>query len=464
MNKDNKSLEKEMIFKRESAWNKYNDVEKRKIFDFAEGYKDFLSKHKSERLRVLYIEESLKSKGFKNIEDVNELREGDKVYRKFKEKTIIAGVVGKNKDLVQLVGAHVDSPRLDLKPYPFTESGDLVYLKSHYYGGIKKYNWLNQPLSMYGVVYDKEGNKKIISIGDDENDPVFVIPDLIPHLWKKQREKKAYEVVEGEQMGILVGNIPVNDDKIKEKFKFMALKALYDKYGITERSFVSADIQFLPSGKARDLGFDRSMVLGYGNDDAVCVYATLKAIEETEEPNHIAIAYFSDKEEIGSYNNTGATGPLLRNFIEEMRDKLGLDIPMYKIFMNSRAISADVTSAINPNFPDVHDIQNSSALGRGVSVEKYGGAGGKFGTAEASVEYMEYILGLAEKNNISWQTGEISAIDVGGGGTIGIFMAELGFDVVDAGPSNIGMHTPFDIVSKVDLYESYKLYKVFLRD
>jgi len=457
-------LEKKLIAKRESAWDNYDEKGKKKVFEFVEGYKDFLSKAKTERKRVKYVVESLRKNGFEEISKKKKLNKGDKVYKVFRGRTLVAAVIGENNERIQLVGSHLDSPRIDLKPYPLVEGGKLAYLKSHYYGGIKKYNWLNTPLAVYGVLHTKNGKKVEIEIGDKEGDPVFVIPDLVPHLWSKQREKKAAEVVEGEQMGILVGNIPVKDSKVKEKLKLMVLKILNEKYGIVEEDFVTGDLQFVPAGKARDLGFDKSMVIGYGQDDGVCVYTSLKAIESVKEPKHLAIAYFSDKEEIGSYGDTGAKGPLLRNFIEEIHEKLGISKSVREILENSNAISADTTTAINPNFPETHDSQNASVLGGGVSIEKYGGGGGKYYTSEAPSEYFQYVRSLADKNKIKWQTGEISVIDLGGGGTIASFLAHHGFNVIDAGPCNIGMHTPLDITSKVDVYESYRLYKVFLED
>ncbi|MFW6378688.1 MAG: aminopeptidase, partial [Nanoarchaeota archaeon] len=337
----------------------------------------------------------------------------------------------------------------------------LAMLKSHYYGGIKKYQWVNTPLAMHGLVTTKDGKEIHLDIGENENDPKFIIADLLPHLARQQMEKTGSKVIEGEEMAITFGSIPVNDDDIKEQVKFTILKELNDRYGIIEEDFGFAEIQFVPSGKSIDVGLDRGLVGAYGQDDKVCVYSSLQALLDITSPHHTAVGMFVDKEEIGSMGNTGAASMILHNFAYDYKRLTGIPIDVSTLLEMSESISADVTAAVNPNHKGVQDDSNASLLGYGVSVEKYGGGGGKYSTHDAHGEYMAKLRRLLDKNNIAWQTGELGKIDIGGGGTIGMFMSRYGMDCVDAGPSVLSMHSPLELVSKADVYSAYEFYKAF---
>ncbi len=452
----NEKLQEKIFLKKKSAWLSYP---KAKVFSFCEGYKDFLGKNKTERLCVQYLIKNLEKKKFKDISQVKKLKIGDKIYKNIKDKAILAAIIGK-KNTFNIVGSHIDSPRLDLKPNPVYEDSNLSLIQTHYYGGIKKYHWVNTPLELHGVIITK--NKKVnLAIGDKKNDPKFIIPDLLPHLAQKQMDKKGKEVIEGENLNILVGNIPVDDDKIKEQIKFTVMKELNQKYGIIEEDFICAEIELVPASKPTDIGLDRSLIGAYGQDDKVCAYTSLKAFLELKSIKNTAVALFADKEEIGSYGDTGAGSFMLKNFAQEIIIKAGWKTSSSLLLENSKAISADVTAGMNPSHKDVHDPTNVSYLGKGVSVEKYGGGGGKYSTHDASAEYMAEIRSMLDSNKIPWQTGELGKIDIGGGGTIAMFMSRYGMDCLDAGPCILGMHSPCEVASKVDIYAAYQLYKVF---
>jgi aspartyl aminopeptidase len=460
----NEELQKKLFLNKDSSWTKYDQKQNKEIFKFAENYKSFISESKTERLCTANVISILKKKGFKEISSFKKVKTNDKFYKVIKNKAVIAAIVGKDAHKFHLVGSHVDSPRLDLKPLPLVEDSNLALMKTHYYGGVKKYHWVNEPLSLHGVVFTKSGKKVTLCIGEKPEDPKFIIPDLLPHLARAQMERKADKIVEGEELNILVGNIPVNDDKIKEQIKFNVLKYLYDNHGIVEEDFVTAELELVPSQQPIDIGFDRALLAIYGQDDKVCVYTSLIALTETSNPAHTAVGFFVDKEEIGSMGDTGAASFILSNFAYDYVDLLPKKINVSKLLENSYAISADVTAGVNPSYKDVHDLHNASYLGKGVSVEKYGGGGGKYGTHDAHAEYMAYLRNLMDQNKIVWQTGELGKIDCGGGGTIGMFLSRYGMECVDAGPSILGMHSPCEVTSKVDIYSSYLLYKAFLKD
>ena len=364
--------------------------------------------------------------------------------------------------------SHIDAPRIDLKPNPLYEDGDaaLALFKTHYYGGIKKYQWVSRPLALHGIVYTKDGKKIDIRIGEDPDDPVFVIPDLLPHLARKvQGDRKLFEGIKGEELQLVIGNMPIEDEDVKQKIKTMILKILNDKYGITEEDFNSADIEIVPAAQPRDVGFDRSMVGAYGHDDRICAYTSLRAILEIENPTYTSIAFFYDKEEIGSDGNVGAQS----NFLEYVLAKVFSIIkPNYKhiefleALYRSKTISADVSAAINPIFKGVHDMKNAAKAGYGVVISKYTGHGGKYGASEATAEFMAELRALFAKHGVQYQVAELGKVDEGGGGTIAKFFSRYGMDVVDIGPGLIGMHSPFEVVSKMDLWSAYKAYKVFL--
>jgi aspartyl aminopeptidase len=457
-------LYEKITYNNKSSWLACDDKEKKQVFSFSEKYKDFLKSSKTERLCIENTIKILNKYGFKEISTVKSAKAGDRVYKNIKGKAVVAFIVGKNAKQFQLIGSHVDSPRLDLKPHPVLEDSNLALLKTHYYGGVKKYHWVNEPLALHGVIFTTEGKKIEIHIGDKEEDPKFIIPDLLPHLAKHQMERKAPKIVEGEELNILVGNIPIDNEKIKDQIKYATLKYLYEKYKIIEEDFTVAELELVPANNPMDIGFDRALIAAYGQDDKVCVYTSLMALIETKNPPSTAVGLFVDKEEIGSVGDTGAASFLLKNFAYDYKKLLKLSLDVSTILENSRAISADVTAGVNPNYKEVHDLHNASLLGNGVSVEKYGGGGGKYSTHDAHAEYMIYLRTLLNKNKISWQTGELGKIDCGGGGTIGMFISRYGMDCVDAGPSLLAMHSPCEVVSKVDIYSSYKMYKAFFND
>lgn len=459
----NEKLYEKIASKSKSSWLSYSEKDKKYVFAFCEEYKDYLNKCKTEREVVVYLKDKLLKNGFKNVLDVKTAKKGDKLFKVIKEKVVIAFIIGKNPESFQLVGSHIDSPRLDLKPSPLYEDSGLALLQSHYYGGIKKYHWVNRPLIIKGVAYTKSGKKIDFSVGKG-NEPKFIIPDVLPHLAKNQAKREATKVVEGEELNIVVGNMPVNDEKIKEQVKFTVLKHFNDKYGMIEDDFKVAEISLVPESEAVDIGIDSSMIAAYGQDDRVCAFAELKAILDIKNPKNTAVALFVDKEEIGSVGNTGAASNLLGIFAEQYSDMLGLKVKSQTLLENSKSVSGDVTCGMNPNYKDVNDPQNVSYLSFGVSIEKYGGGGGKYATNDSHAEYMQYLRSLAENNKIKWQTGELGKIDIGGGGTIGMYIAKYGLDCVDAGPCVLGMHSPCELTSKADIYETYKFYKVFFED
>ncbi|MGM5481411.1 MAG: aminopeptidase [Nanobdellota archaeon] len=457
----NQKLQEKMFMKKKNSWHSFSDAKRKKIMTFADKYKQFLDTSKTERACTTNIIKELKQKGFKDIASVKSAKPGDKLFKAFKNKSVLAIVVGKNTDEFRLVGSHMDSPRLDLKPWPLFEDASLAQMKSHYYGGIKKYQWVNTPLSMQGLITTKDGKELIMNIGEKDDDPKFLITDLLPHLARDQMQKNGSKVVEGEEMSITLGSIPVNDDDIKEQVKFTVLKELYDRYGIIEEDFAFAELQFVPAAKTIDIGLDRGLVAGYGQDDKVCVYTSLQALFDMTAPKHTALGMFVDKEEIGSMGNTGAASMILQNFAYDYKRVTGLKFDVSTLLENSQAVSADVTAAVNPNFKGVHDESNASHLGYGVSVEKYGGGGGKYSTNDANGEYMAALRRLLDKNDIAWQTGEMGKLDLGGGGTIAMFLSRYGMDCVDAGPSILAMHSPMELTSKADIYSSYEFYKAF---
>ncbi len=460
----NELLQKEICLEKKSSWLSFDESQKREVFHFAEAYKHFMGNSKTERLCIANVIQSLQKSGFKDISTLKTAKPGDRIYKNIKDKTVLAAVVGKNTAKWQLIGSHVDSPRLDLKPMPVYEDAALGLIKTHYYGGVKKYHWVNTLLSLQGVAFTKAGKKVVISIGEKENEPKFIIPDLLPHLAKNQMERKADKIVEGEELNIIVGNIPVNDEKVKEQVKFTVLKHLHDQYGLVEEDFICAELELVPVVKPADLGFDRSMVGAYGQDDKACVYTSLRGLMETKAPKHTAVGFFVDKEEIGSPGDTGAAGALLETFAFDYVSLMGLKIKVNELLEHSNALSADVTAGQDPNYKDVHDPTNVSYLGKGVSIEKYGGAGGKYYPQDASAEYMSYIRGILDRNKISWQTGELGKIDLGGGGTIGMYIAKYGLNCLDAGPCVLGMHSTCEVTSKADLYSAYLFYKAFFSE
>ncbi len=455
--KKSKVKDKSLSFNRQSGWLRINDKVKKEIFKFGDEYKHFLNTCKIEREVVDFIKEKAISHGFKDINQVKNLKKGDKVFYEVNSKSIYLATIGAPQ--LRIVVSHVDSPRLDLKPLPLIEdsTAGLAMLKTHYYGGIKKYQWVNIPLAIHGVIITKKGKIKV-SIGDEDDDKTFVISDLLPHLAQKQMEKTGKEIIDGENLSVIFGNIPIRNKGVKANI----LNMLNEKYGIVEEDLVSAELEVVPAFKAKDVGFDKSMIGAYGNDDRSCAFALLSAMLNLKNAQDTALALFVDKEEIGSEGNTSAQSMHLLNFIEIISEKASWNKRTNELLTNGEAISADVTSAYDPNYSDVFDKNNSSYLSRGVSIEKYNGSGGKYYSNDANAEFFFKIRELANKHKIIWQTGEIGKIDIGGGGTVAVFLAKLGLEIIDAGIPVLGMHSPYEIISKLDLYSAYQLYKVFL--
>lgn len=463
-------LSEKLLIAPKSAWEKISDEEFKVTFDLCERYKSFLNKAKTEREFAEETEKLAKKKGYISIEELinsnTRLQPGMKVYCVGRNKTVVLAIIGEEtfESGVNIIGAHIDSPRIDLKPNPMYEANDMVFLKTHYYGGIKKYQWVTIPLAMHGVIVKRDGSMVNVTIGEDENDPVFTITDILPHLAAEQMQKKMSEGITGEGLNILSGSIPYKDNKVKDKVKLNILNMLNEKYGIVEEDFLSAELELVPKFNAVDVGFDKSMIGSYGQDDRVCAYAALEAIFDTDKVKRTAVCILSDKEEIGSMGNTGAQSSFFVNFLADL---CSLSVENYNDLMlrrclsNSKMLSADVNAAIDPTFENVFDKKNSSFLGRGIVLQKYTGARGKSGASDANAEFVGEIRKLFNDNNIVWQTAELGKVDQGGGGTIAQFIANLNVDVIDCGVAVLSMHSPFEITSKVDVYMSYKAYKAF---
>ena len=461
----NANQRKELLNEKKSGWLETDNEKFRKIFEFCNGYMEFLNHSKIEREFAENARKLAEENGFRDINKVDTLETGDKVYFVNREKSVYLAVIGEQKleNGLHIVGAHIDSPRLDLKPNPLYEDGELAYFNTHYYGGIKKYQWTTIPLSIHGVIIKANGEKIIVNIGEDENDPIFTITDLLPHLAKDQESKRLREAIEGENLDLLVGSIPILDDDSKQKVKLNILKILNEKYGITEKDFVSSELELVPAFKARSLGLDYGMVAAYGQDDKVCSYTALKALMEIERPQKTAICILSDKEEIGSMGNTGMESHVFDYFISELLNKTGENRTnlLDKVFCFSKMLSADVDAGFDPLYASVSDRHNAGYLGKGISLNKYTGARGKSGASDANAEYVAWVRNVLEKNDIKYQVAELGKVDVGGGGTIAYILANKGVDVIDCGIPLLSMHSPYEVTSKFDIYSAYRTYKSF---
>lgn len=451
-----------------TVWEKLNDSQKDELMQFNKEYIDFLSVSKTERAFVNNSIALVEKAGFKNLSEVTELKPGDKVYSTNKGKNILAFIIGKEpiRNGLNLLGAHIDSPRTDLKQHPLYESNGLVLLDTHYYGGIKKYQWVARPMALVGVVVKKDGTVIDINIGDDDNDPVVGISDLLIHLAADQMSKTGAKVVEGEALDVLVGSIPKKDTE-KDPVKAYILDLLKEKYDIEEDDFISSEIEVVPAGKARDYGLDRSMVMGYGHDDKVCAYTSLRAVLDFEgTPDRTACAILVDKEEIGSVGNTGMQSAYFDHVIAKMlamQNESSL-VAFNDTMDNSRMLSSDVSAAFDPLYPEVMETKNASFFGKGICFNKYTGSRGKGGSNDANAEYMAKIREIMDENDCYFQTCELGKVDVGGGGTIAYIMANKNMDVIDAGIAVQNMHAPCEVVSKADVYEAYRAYIAFLKD
>ena len=449
-----------------NTWEKYKD-NLNEVMEYNEGYKDYISKNKTERACVKDSIRLAKEKGFKPLDSFETLKPGDKVYVNNRDKNIALFVIG-NKPLTEgmrILGAHIDSPRMDLKQNPLYESEGFVLADTHYYGGVKKYQWVTIPLSLYGVVAKKDGTVVDVVIGEDDNDPVVGISDLLIHLAAEQLDKKAAKVIEGENLDVTLGNMPLVGEE-KDAVKANILKLLKDKYDIEEEDFVSAEIEVVPSGKARDYGLDRSMIAGYGHDDRVCAYTSLTAILDMDVCDYTCCTILVDKEEIGSVGATGAQSLFFENTVGEMLVKMGIDsfVQTRLILSRSKMLSSDVSAGVDPLFVSVNDKKNAAYLGNGIVFNKYTGARGKSGSNDASAEYVARIRAVMDESNIHYQTAELGKVDLGGGGTIAYILGNYNMDVIDAGIAVLNMHAPMEVVSKVDVYETYQAYKAFLKN
>jgi len=465
--------EEKLEYSKENGWVNTTEEEKTVIFDFCEGYIDFLNNSKTERESVVTSVELLKRAGFKDIKDFESLAAGDKIYYINKKKSLYAAVIGK-ADITEganILGAHIDSPRLDLKPNPLYESGGLALFKTHYYGGIRKYQWTSIPLALHGVVVKTDGTVVDINIGEDENDPVFMISDLLPHLSASQNKKPLSEAIAGEDLNVIIGSLPMteidedgNVKEVKNPIKNNILNLLNEKYGIKEIDFNSAEIEVVPAYKAKSMGLDRSLIAAYGHDDKVCAYPELCALMNIDSPEKTAICILSDKEEVGSQGNTGMYSLNFELFLLEMLEKMEYNSPyiLQKLLSNSKCLSADVTAAYDPTFPSVMEKNNATYINQGIAIEKYTGARGKSSASDANAEFVAYVRGIFEKAEVAYQFGELGKVDEGGGGTIAYILANKGMEVLDCGVPVLSMHAPYEVVGKYDVYMSYKAYKAFL--
>ena len=453
---------------RENAWKSYTDQDKTELTELCEGYKSFLSQCKTERLATKRAIELASAAGYvpltEAIAEKRALKPGDKVWIDNYGKAIMLVQIGTN-DIeagVNILGAHIDSPRLDLKQNPLYEASDFVLLDTHYYGGIKNYQWVALPLALKGVVAKKDGTVVDISLGDDPADPVFCVTDLLPHLAAQQNERKLKDGIKGEELNIIVGSLPYpceEEDSIKEPVKLLALSILNERFGMTEKDFLRAEIEFVPAVKATDVGLDRSLVGAYGQDDKVCAYTALTAEMKAKSPEYTTVTILADKEEIGSVGNTGLNSDFTLHYIEGLCKAGNVDVR--KVLKHSLCLSADVNAAYDPTFASVFEEKNSCYLNKGVVLTKYTGARGKSGSNDASAETMAKVIQIMDEAGVYWQIGELGAVDVGGGGTVALFVAGMDVDVVDMGVPILSMHAPFELASKLDIYNTYLAFAAF---
>ena len=473
-------LKEKLFNKKEEGWKCLKEGQKEEIYKISNGYMEFLNRSKIEREFIKNAKKLADENGFTDIINKQNLVPGDKVYFINRGKSMYLAIIGENgieENGMHIIGSHVDSPRLDLKPNPLCEDGGLAYFKTHYYGGIKKYQWTTIPLSIHGVIVKTNGEKIEIEIGEKETDPIFTITDLLPHLAQEQMEKKLKNGVEGEDLRLLIGSIPftccnkdVEEHKkqcgVSERVKLNILNLLNQKYGITESDLLSAELELVPAFKARSLGFDESMVAGYGQDDKVCAYTSLAAMMNLQNVKNTAVCILSDKEEIGSMGNTGMESHMFDFFISEILNKLGINKPnlLDKVFCFSKMLSSDVDAGFDPIYAYVSDTTNAGYLGRGITLNKYTGARGKSGASDANAEYVAGVRNVLEKNEIKYQVAELGKVDVGGGGTIAYILANKGTDVIDCGVPVLSMHAPYEVTSKYDIYSAYKTYEAFWKE
>ena len=459
-----KLLQEKICTTRKNGGLRLSADEIKTCFDFCEDYKTFLDDAKTEREAVIKTVTLAEKCGFVEFKYGMELKAGDKIYYNNRGKAVILAVIGSEpiENGVHLAAAHIDSPRLDLKQNPLYEDNETAFFKTHYYGGIKKYQWTAIPLALHGVVVKKDGTKVSVNIGEDESDPVFCITDLLPHLAADQMKRTPGELIKGEELNILVGSLPFKDDDVSDKVKLNIMSILNEKYGMIESDFLSAELEIVPAFKAKDIGLDRSMIGAYGHDDRVCSYTALRAILDCNSVNKTAMVVLTDKEETGSDGNTGLCSDYLKNFFYDLADCFGAN--GRRVIANTECLSADVNAAYDPTFPDVNDRRNCAFMNYGVCVTKFTGARGKSGTSDASAEFVGRVRALLDKNDVIWQTGELGKVDAGGGGTVAAYLANMDMDVIDVGVPVISMHAPYEVVSKIDVYMTYRSFYSFMSE
>lgn len=461
-------LKEKLFNQKEVGWDNVDETKKEAIFKLSQNYMDFLNQAKTEREFIKQARELADRNGYRDIIEFETLKPGDKVYFVNRDKSMYLAIIGEEniENGMHIIGSHVDSPRLDLKPNPLYEDTGFAYFKTHYYGGIKKYQWTTIPLSIHGVIVKTNGEKIEVNIGEDDKDPIFTITDLLPHLAQDQMEKKLKNGIEGEDLNLLIGSIPYQDKKVTEKVKLNILNILNQKYGITEIDFNSSELELVPAFKARSLGFDESMIAAYGQDDKVCAYTSLAAMMELDNVKNTAVCILSDKEEIGSMGNTGMESHMFDFFISEILNKLQVNKPnlLDRVFCFSKMLSSDVDAGFDPIYASVSDKTNAGFLGKGIALVKYTGARGKSGASDANAEYVAWVRNVLEKSNIKYQLTELGKVDIGGGGTIAYILANKGTDVIDCGVPVLCMHAPYEVTSKYDVYSAYETYKAFWKE
>ncbi len=459
-------LKAKLFAKKEDGWKSIDESQKKEIFNLCDNYINFLNHAKTEREFIKEARKLAEENGYRDIIEFSELKPGDKIYFINRDKSMYLAIIGEEniENGMHIIGSHVDSPRLDLKPNPLYEDTGLAYFRTHYYGGIKKYQWTTIPLSIHGTIVKTNGEKIDICIGEDENDPIFTITDLLPHLAQEQMEKKLKDGVAGESLNLLIGSMPYPaDEKVTETVKLNILNILNQKYGITEIDLTSSEIELVPAFKARNMGLDSSMVAAYGQDDKVCSYMALAAMMTLQNVKNTAVCILSDKEEIGSMGNTGMESHMFEFFISEILNKLGINRPnlLDRVFCFSKMLSSDVDAGFDPLYASVSDKQNAGLIGKGISINKYTGARGKSGASDANAEYVAWLRNILERDDIKYQIAELGKVDIGGGGTIAYILANKGADVIDCGVPLLSMHSPYEVTSKYDIYAAYKTYQAF---
>lgn len=458
-----KELKEKLLFEPKNLGQVLSDEEIKKAHEFCEGYKIFLDEGKTEREVVEFTEKLLIEQGYEKFDRTKKYVAGDKVYYNNRGKAIILAVIGTDaiENGVHIMASHIDSPRIDLKPRPLYEQSELALFKTHYYGGIKKYQWTAMPLSLHGVIIKKDGEVVKVNIGEDETDPVFCITDLLPHLAKDQVQRTLSEGIKGEELNLLVGSMPFKDDEVSEKVKLNIMSILNEKYGIVESDFMNAELEIVPTFKAKDIGFDRNLVGAYGQDDRVCAFTSLMATVDVQNPTKTVVTILADKEEIGSDGNTGLNSSYLKYFIADLAKPYGVE--GRTVLSNSTCLSADVNAGMDPTFPEVLEKNNCTYLNYGVGLTKYTGSRGKGGTSDASAEFVSEVTRMLDAENVIWQMGELGKVDQGGGGTVAMYIASLDVDVIDVGVPVLSMHSPYEVTSKLDVYMAYRAFCAYAK-